>query len=256
MEKNSIQTELSAEQFNSFNIGIVAGESADLPQEIIGKYQIAIVPFKLIWPEIENLPGENTFQKMRELEKKGIKSFGKTSQPSPKDYLDKFEHQLARFSKVICITPTSKLSGSYNSALQAKKFLKAEDQERVFVVDSLGVSVYEALLIFKAIKLIEEGKRVTQIAEELEKLIPQVRCYLIFDDPKWVEAAGRISSLLANLIKGMMRVGIRPLLTFKNGELSQAGLKTEKFEVNAPKGVYLLQLITKTQRSTSRVIKR
>jgi len=63
-------------------IGIVTEEATDLPREIIEKYQIAIVPVKLFWPEIENLPGENTFQKMRELEKTGTKSFGKTSQPS------------------------------------------------------------------------------------------------------------------------------------------------------------------------------
>ena len=70
-------------------IGIITDEAADLPKEIIEKYQIAVVPVKLDWPEIENLSGENTFQKMRELERRGIKSFGKTSQPSPKDFIDK-----------------------------------------------------------------------------------------------------------------------------------------------------------------------
>jgi len=71
-------------------IGLVVDEGADLPQEIIEKYQMAVVPVKMDWPEIENLPGENTFQKMREAEKREIKSFGKTSQPSPKDFLDAF----------------------------------------------------------------------------------------------------------------------------------------------------------------------
>jgi len=60
-------------------IGLVVDEGADLPREIIEKYQIAVVPVKMEWPDIENLPGENTFQKMREAEKRGIKSFGKTS---------------------------------------------------------------------------------------------------------------------------------------------------------------------------------
>jgi len=104
-------------------IGIVTEEAVDFPQEIIEKYQIAIVPVKLFWPELEEMPGENTFQKMRELEKRGIKSFGKTSQPSIKDFLDKYNFQLERFEKIICITLTSKLSGSHNSAIQARKFL-------------------------------------------------------------------------------------------------------------------------------------
>jgi len=77
-------------------IGLVVDEGADLPKEIIEKNQIATVPIKMDWPDVENLPGENTFQKMREAEKRGIKSFGKTSQPSPKDFLDSFKKTVGR----------------------------------------------------------------------------------------------------------------------------------------------------------------
>ena len=134
-------------------IGLVADEGADLPQEIIEKHQMAVVPVKMDWPDLENLPGENTFQKMREAEKRGIKSFGKTSQPSPKDFLEAFKKQLERFDKIICITLTSKLSGTYNSANQAKNILPPEDQKRVFIVDSLNASCGEALSTLKAIDL-------------------------------------------------------------------------------------------------------
>ena len=58
-------------------IGLVVDEGADLPQEIIEKYQMAVVPVKMDWPEIENLPGENTFQKMREAEKEKSKVLAK-----------------------------------------------------------------------------------------------------------------------------------------------------------------------------------
>ena len=73
---------------NKKPIGIVVDEAADLPQEIIEKYQIGIVPLNVHWPEIEAIPGENIFQKIREIEKRGGKSFAKTSQPSPKVFLD------------------------------------------------------------------------------------------------------------------------------------------------------------------------
>ncbi len=206
-------------------IGIVE-EVADLPQEIIEKYQIAIVPVKLYWPELEQLPGENTFQKMRELEKKAIKSFGKTSQPSMKDFLDKYNFQLEKFEKVLCITITSKLSGSHNSAIQAKKFLTPENQKRVFVIDSLSASGGQALLILKAIDLIQKGKEINEIVKELEEFVSQIHFYVMFDDPKWIEASGRVSHLVANLMRGMAKAGIRPVLTFKNGLLVPAGIKT------------------------------
>jgi len=206
-------------------IGIVTDEAADLPRDIVEKYQIAIVPVKLDWPEIENLSGENTFQKMRELEKRGIKSFDKTSQPSPKDFLDKYKYQFERFEKIICITITSKLSGTYNSAVQAKSFLPPENQEKVFIVDSLNASSGQALIVLKTIDLIEDRKEAEEIAKELEKLVPQIHLFVILKDPKWLEASGRISHLVANLLRRMAQVGIRPLLTFKNGRLVPAGIK-------------------------------
>ena len=45
-------------------IGIVVDAAVDLPQEIIEKHQIALVPVKMDWPDLENMPGENTFQKI------------------------------------------------------------------------------------------------------------------------------------------------------------------------------------------------
>jgi len=207
-------------------IGIITDEAADLPKEIIEKYQIAVVPVKLDWPEIENLPGENTFQKMRELERRGIKSFGKTSQPSPKDFIDKYKYQLERFDKVICITLTSKLSGTFNSAIQGKNFLTPQDQEKIFVIDSLNVSSGQALLVLKAIDLIKIDKKIEEIVKELEKFLEnKIRLFVMIEDPKWLEAGGRISSLIASFLRNMAKRGIRALLTFKNGRLVPGGIK-------------------------------
>ena len=207
-------------------IGIITDEAADLPKEIIEKYQIAVVPVKLDWPEIENLSGENTFQKMRELEKLGMKSFGKTSQPSPKDFIDTYNLQLERFDKVICITLTSKLSGTYNSAIQGKNFLTPQDQEKVFVIDSLNVSGGQALLVLKAIDLIKSDKKIEEIVKELEKFREnKIRLFVMFEDPKWLEASGRISPLIASFLRNMAKRGIRALMTFKNGRLVPGGIK-------------------------------
>lgn len=225
MEKIGTSTKFSTNPEPVERIGIITDEAADLPQEIIEKHQIAIVPVKLDWPEIENLPGKNTFQKMRELEKRGIKSFGKTSQPSPKDFIDKYNYQLERFEKVLCITLTSKHSGTYNSAIQAKNFLKPEEQEKVFIIDSLNASGGQALLVLKTIDLIKSGKMSDEIVKELEQLLPKIRLFIMFEDPKWLEASGRISPLIANFLRGMERRGIRALMTFKNGKLVPGNIK-------------------------------
>jgi len=217
-------------------IGLVVDEGADLPQEIIEKYQMAVVPVKMDWPEVENLPGENTFQKMREAEKREIKSFGKTSQPSPKDFLDAFERQLERFDKIICITLTSKLSGTYNSANQARGILKEEDQKRVFIVDSLNASCGEGLSDLKAIDLIEQGKDTEEIVKELEKFVPQVRLYGMLEEIKWLEASGRISSTLANWVRRMQKIGVRPIIGIKKGVIKAIGIKAGAKDI--PTGLF------------------
>ena len=206
-------------------IGLVVDEGADLPKEIIEKYQMAVVPIKMDWPDIENLPGENTFQKMREAEKRGIKGFGKTSQPSPKDFLDSFKKQLEKFDKIFCLALTSKLSGTYNSAIQAKDLLEPEQKERIFVVDTLNVTCGEALLVLKAIDLINEGEEVEEIIKELGKLIPRVRLYGMLEEVKWLEASGRISHTLANWVRRMQKIGFRPIIGIKKGVIKAIGIK-------------------------------
>jgi DegV family protein with EDD domain len=206
-------------------IGIVTDQAVDLPSEIIQENQLAIVPVKLSWPEIENLPGENTFQKMREMAKRGIESFGKTSQPSLKDFLDKYNEQFTRFDKIICLTLTSKLSGTNNSANQAVKFLPPDKQSKVSVIDTLSVSGGQALLVLRALALISQGREFTDIVAELKTLVANVNFYIMFDDPKWIEASGRVSHLLAGLMKGMAKIGIRPVLAIKEGVITQAGLQ-------------------------------
>jgi len=212
-------------------IGIITDEAADLTQEIIEKNKIVVVPVKLNWPELDKMPGDNTFQKMRELEKNKIESFGKTSQPSVKDFLDRYNFQLERFEKIICITLTSKLSGTYNSAIQAKSFLKPEDRERVFIVDSLSVSASQALLVLKAVDLIKEEKTAIQIVKDLEKFISKISFFVIVSDPKWLETSGRISHIAANLLRGLLKSGIRPLLALKKGKLTPAGFKTNARDI-------------------------
>ena len=208
------------------NIGIVTEETVDLLPDTINALGIAVVPAVLNWPEMEGMPGDNTFQKMRELERRGIKGFGKTSQPTPGDFLNGYRKQLERFNEVICVTLSSKLSGSHNSAMLARALLTPEEQQKVLIVDSLNVSCGQALVVLKAVDLIRAGRELQDILEELQEVISQVHVFVMFQDSKWLEASGRISHTVASLMRGMARIGVRPLLTLEKGALVPAGLKT------------------------------
>jgi DegV family protein with EDD domain len=205
-------------------VGIVVDEAADLPQEIIEKYQIGIVPLNVHWPEIEGIPGRNIFQKIKELEKRGDNSFAKTSQPSLKAFLDVFKKQLEAFERVICLTITSKHSGTYNSGCQAKRFLGKEG-ERILIVDSLNGTCGLGLIVLRAVDLTKKKCSVKEILKDLEVYIKNVHLRVLLEDPKRIEASGRISPTVAGWIRKMQKVGIRPLIGIKDGKISPIGVK-------------------------------
>jgi DegV family protein with EDD domain len=168
---------------------------------------------------------------MRELTRRRIESFGKTSQPSPRDFQLKYESQLQRFKEIICITITSKLSGSHNSAVLAKQLLEPEQKEKVYVIDSMNGSGGQALVILKALELIKSNKGISDIVKRLQEFVEHVHLSMMFEELKWLEASGRISSVVTNLLKGMTRLGIRPVLSFKKGKLTPVGLRTNARDI-------------------------
>ena len=207
------------------SVGIVTDELADLTRKIVERYQIKIIPYKIDWPEEENLPGENIYQKMRAAAEKGIKNLPKTSQASPKEFLETFKKQLKKFDKVLCILISSKLSGGYNSAIQAREMLPEKEKRKVYILDSLLCSAGQALLVLRAIELIQKERKIYNVISELKRTISNIYLYGFFADPKWIEWGGRIGHSQANRIRRLQRFGIRVLMGIKNGKIEKIGIR-------------------------------
>ena len=204
------------------SIGIVTDDVSCILPKILERYQIEMVSCKLDWEEGEKLPGKDIYEKMEEAEKRGIKTFPKTSQAPPSSYLKAFKKQLERFEKVLCITVSSKLSGCFNSAHQAEAMV--DKPMRVFILDSLNAGAGQTLLVLKAIELIQEKKELPEIIKILKGLIPKTHLYAALKDPKWLEAGGRITRAQANWIRRMKKIHFHPLLQVKEGAASKAGI--------------------------------
>ncbi|HOK35224.1 MAG TPA: DegV family protein [Candidatus Pacearchaeota archaeon] len=213
------------------SISLVIGETASLPQEIIKKNEMVFVPYVIDWRDGEDLPGENIFQKMREAEKRGIKTLPKTSQPSPWTFKKIFEETLKSSEKVLCITLSAGLSGGYNSALQARRMLKEDEGKRIHIVDCENVSAGEGLFDLKAMDLINEEKEIEGIMKELKEFIPKVHLFGMLEDPKWLEAGGRMNHTLASLVRQMQKIGMRPLIGIKDGVVKSVALRMQAKDI-------------------------
>jgi DegV family protein with EDD domain len=215
------------------SIGIVTEDVASILPKILERYQIELAKTKFEWPELEKIEGENLYQKIKKAYEMKIETRPRTSQAMPKDYFDAYKKQLQRFDKVLCLTITSKISGCYNSALQAREMLPESEKERVFVFDTLHVAAGQALFVLRAIELIQEQREIEEIIEELKKLISKTQTYIMFADPKGPEFLGRITKSQANWIRRMKKLGIQPIMQLKDGVFVKGGMVFAKNESEA-----------------------
>ncbi len=145
---------------------IVLDSSCDLTKkDSKGDIGISLVPLSIIVGDKEFVDDENLaiddLLKAMALEKKASSS----ACPSPENFLDEFK----KAENTICITMTSALSGTNNSARIAKEMLKeTEPEKNVHIIDSHATAGKMVLLKRKAELLIEEGKEFLEICDILD----------------------------------------------------------------------------------------
>ncbi|MFA5013106.1 MAG: DegV family protein [Candidatus Paceibacterota bacterium] len=209
------------------SIKIIVGESAPTTPDIVAKYGFATVPFKIDWPEFDTIKGNTLFQKMREAKKQGIKTTPKTSQPSIGIYKKAFDEALVDNEYILAITISSGISGTYNSAIQAKKMFSEDAQKKIYVFDTFNADAAESLFAIKAGDMAVQEKTIDEVMAKLEELKPSAKLYGFLDDPYWLEAGGRISHAVAVIMAQMQKIGMRPLLSMKDGVVKPANLKMQ-----------------------------
>lgn len=171
----------------SVSIGLVIDERAGLTSKIINHYNIEVIPFKINWPEGENLAGNTVCEKIKEAQKQGLTQRPKIEPITPEFFLEAYKKQLGEFEKVLCIVSSSKLSDNYKSAIKARGMLSQNEQEKVFIVDSKNISAGQSLLILEAIELIKEHRGAKEIQARLEKIVPNINVCFVLESNRWWE---------------------------------------------------------------------
>jgi DegV family protein with EDD domain len=141
-----------------------------------------------------------------------------TTQPSPQDFIDVYKELAKDANGIISIHVTSKLSGTYNSALRGKDLVETECP--IEVIDSQVVTMGLGQLAIVANTLARSGNNLQQVAEAVKQMIPSIHLLGLFDTLKYLALGGRISKVQALIGSAL---SIKPLLTMKNGELVQTG---------------------------------
>lgn len=197
-------------------IKILVDSASDITEAEATKKGIHMIPLEVRFGEEVYLDGVNLLP--NEFLDKLVESneLPKTSQINEYRWHEKFTELTANGDQVIAITISSKLSGTYNSArLAAKKF-----PDQVFVIDSLSAATGERILCDYALRLIQEGKSVTAICDELENKKHKIQVIAVVDTLKYLRKGGRISTLTA--FAGEL-LSIKPVIGVVNGEVKMIG---------------------------------
>jgi len=213
-------------------VAVLVCNFASINEATINKYNIVQIVSTPYWPEGDSLIGDNIFQKMRDARKKGIKSSPKTSQPSMGTFKKYFEEALKNNDEVICITISSKISGTYNAALQTKKLFSPDIQEKIHIIDSNNIDAAESLLAIKAIEIIKNEKDIKTVIEKINSYISKTYFYGMTENPDQMEAGGRISHVLAVILSQMQKIGMRPILHMDDGVVKAANLKMNAKDIS------------------------
>ncbi|MCL2874079.1 MAG: DegV family protein [Defluviitaleaceae bacterium] len=200
---------------------IISDGSCDFSNEEVRKYEIDIVPFYITFDQSTylkegiDITKDSYFNRL--LTEKNL--FPKTSQPNPQDYIDIYTPHLKEGKDIVSLTISSKISGSYNSAVIAAEMLKDDFPDRnIAVIDSESACIGQGLILKEMVKMRNAGLSLDKTVELTGKVLKTTRLYFTLDTLEYLKKGGRIGPTTA-LVGGIL--GLRPILQFLNGEVSQ-----------------------------------
>ncbi len=214
-------------------IRIITDSASDIPQN--NPYGVTVLPMSICFGDTEYKDGVDLTAK--EFYEKLIESdeLPATSLVSPAAFEDAFKEAVDNGEKVVAITVSSNLSGTYQSATLAA----AEYPDDVFVVDSMNVACAEQILAVRGVELIKQGLNAKEIAKELESEREKIHIIAVLDTLEYLKKGGRISSTVA-FVGGALN--LKPVVTIKDGAVSMIGKARGSKNGNN----YLIQEIEKT----------
>lgn len=195
-------------------VRIVTDSTTDLTEEI--KSKVTVVPLVINFGNNQYIDGYDItkrqfYEKLIECE-----VLPTTSQPSPVSFESVFKKAKKNGEEVVCITLSSKLSGTYQSA----KIAIDGYEDIVHLIDGKSAAIGTGLLVEMALKMAQDGKSASEIAEKITEERDNVCVIAMLDTLEYLKKGGRISKLTA-FAGGVL--SIKPVIALRNGEIEILG---------------------------------
>jgi len=192
---------------------IVTDSTVDLPQELLDKYKIKIVPLKIqlgseTFVDHYGIKPVEYYRRLRASE-----FFPTTTQPSPQDFIDAYKEAASDDDFVLSVHISSKLSGTYQSARLARQSFC---DKKIFIIDSGQASVGLGMMVLGLAKAAAEGVSESAAQNMASRLIAETKTFFSIDSLEYLKRGGRIGAaqvFLGDILK------VKPLLSVKDGTI-------------------------------------
>jgi DegV family protein with EDD domain len=200
-------------------VKILADATFDLPLDWVTKLNVGILPTQIMMEDREkpyrnyiDITPEEFFASLLT-----CKEIPTTAVPTQGDIHKVYEDSLKEYDSLIVLAHSSKMSGSYNSALKATEMFPSKD---ITVVDTLTITVVEGLLVYEAATMALNGAAKEEILARLNDLIPHTHGVAILQNLDYLRKGGRIS--IAKHVIAQV-ANFRPILAVEEGLVQNIG---------------------------------
>ena len=202
-------------------VAIVVDSAASLPAHILGSPILHVVPMQLSLDGKTYLDGvdlspDSFYRILRDR-----KSLPKTSAPSPSSFLKAFQEASLTASSILCLTVSSKLSGTNDSAkIAVEEARRILPKVKISVLDTNTAAGSEGLIALKAWNAAKDGESLEDVCSVAKEILPRVYLLAYLDSVYYAWKGGRIPKI-AYLSASLL--GIRPIFEFSNGDITTLG---------------------------------
>jgi DegV family protein with EDD domain len=194
------------------SVKIVTDSTSDITDDLAQELGITVVPLTVSFGHESFLDRVeiSTDEFYRRLAQENI--FPTTTQPSPAAFAKVYNELAEETDEIVVVVISSKLSGTYQSATNAKTMVKKKC--RIEVIDTQMVIMALGLLAIYAAKAAQQEAGIDEVVDHVKARIPKLHPAMAFDTLKYLAKGGRIGK--AQGLLGAM-LSIKPILTVKDG---------------------------------------
>ena len=199
-------------------VKIVTDSTSDIPPDLAESLGITVVPCNVIfgtdtYKDGVHLSAEKFYERLID----GT-VFPTTSQPSPGDFVETYEQLGQDADAIVSIHVSSKLSGTYNSAIQAKD--QADIECPVELVDSAQASSGLGVIAIAAAQAAERGGGIEEVVTTARDAVDRAELFFLLDTLEYLQKGGRIGKARA-LVGSVLK--IKPMIILRDGIVHEMG---------------------------------